>query len=565
MGRSMATQYTGLLGTIDSTLGNLVLGNSEGTTSGGGGPSIYTHVLNQSLTPTQLLFIRFTNGTIFNNLIINQSVIYQNNTKLINQTIPISQSVIANTIRDQIISQTLIINQLIARVYFQTISSTLIPTQTAAFLKYKVVLPNNILVINQTAIVAVQKNRTVINTLVINQSLTKTKVNNIIASNTLVPIQNVIVKVTKNASNNLIINHTASILVSKHIVSNLGDSLQQFITIAKILNRQTLSYTVMFQRLLMIKVARRNLENNLIVNQTVVVSRVKAASNTLVINQTVTGTVSKATSNGLYFQQLAVASFILNRSLSQNLAPRQLIAFYKIYNRSISHTLGINQTVTIKRARQLTASNTLVLGQELVHSRYFQLVTNTINISQTVVLVKNRILIAKNTIPISQSVKRNVIINHTVSNTLVFNHRRTITDGENEIFVSEVQIYTVTDYVQLRSGYKSLILPNPEFNDNQGVKTALQVKQAIGGKKYALVKNNNRTKLDYTFLIDNDDRDNLEEFIYSNYDKYFWLTTFRGEQYYVTLVTNPIEYVQLSDNNCGKVSVDLSFEGVLTN
>ncbi len=104
----------------------------------------------------------------------------------------------------------------------------------------------------------------------------------------------------------------------------------------------------------------------------------------------------------------------------------------------------------------------------------------------------------------------------------------------------------------------TIALPSPDFGDYISPQVKVNIRNSEDGVIYSTVKTAERDKLEFELDLTPSKARELEAFV-NAYNAMLWrLTTHLEEVYYVHLLTNPVEFSQLSRNT---VSVHLEFEG----
>lgn len=86
----------------------------------------------------------------------------------------------------------------------------------------------------------------------------------------------------------------------------------------------------------------------------------------------------------------------------------------------------------------------------------------------------------------------------------------------------------------------------------------MEVKRALDGTKRTYVRNNSEQLLSHTFQLTVMKAEELKVFIDNNNSNRFRLKDHTGQNWWVALISNPIEYVQTAPDI---VTVNLQFQG----
>jgi len=106
----------------------------------------------------------------------------------------------------------------------------------------------------------------------------------------------------------------------------------------------------------------------------------------------------------------------------------------------------------------------------------------------------------------------------------------------------------------------TLYLPKPLFDDAENIIADTVIKKSMSNITRSLIKTTCTRSLKYTFSLSKLKGIELKNFINLYNSEYIKLQNWKGEEWKVKLVTNPVEYV-ISDRH-GTTEVNLVFEGI---
>lgn len=518
--------FTGVLGTIDSYLGNLVLGYYNPTPAG-------------PTTPA---------GNVLS----------------------ITQTASANVVYERSVTNTLALAGSAVRVIEGIADNTLAITQTAAVLKYKIRDVSQTFVPTQSVTVQKIYNINVVSTFVVTEAVARNIVKSIDVSNTLAITQTDVGQATKVAKNILTFAGTADAFVSKVAKNDIsfGQTLDRIITA----HRSTFSNFIPFQIVLLgPNTYRRDVLSTLGLSQTITVAKVKDVRQLVNFSQTLVGNVSKLTQNTLALTQTVNVNVVYSRAVNDALtlidSPSKVVA------KAVAATsiLAFEQFARGKFVFNQTITQTIVFTQDLVRTRILKSVLSTLNLTSSSTAFKIAPRSITQTVTFTQSVNVNVNYVRTASNNLTFlhGHYRYIGLGDlSEIFVPEAIGVKVRSLIVLRGPDRAITLPSPEFGDGDEFQGKINIIRFEGGSKRIYRKNSDKYKLTYEFQLDYHKIRELKLFIQAYNSKTFVLENHKGEIWQVIFASNPFEITEASywAEACGnKFIIPLEFEGVRVN
>lgn len=258
-------------------------------------------------------------------------------------------------------------------------------------------------------------------------------------------------------------------------------------------------------------------------------------------------------------QTVAVAA-IFNRSITQPVTLVQSVVHLRIVTQSITSTLGIYQTAIAGPLRN--GFNTLVLDQSVDNET-----------------IRNPALLTQ-ALHVTQSVGLQLILNRSLTSTLLFKNEHSVPNGAGGFVEIPNLIFTrggsglveccpvARATTVFQSSTRAIVLPNPEFNDSEGLVAAVSIKRTITGDTYSYVKKSANRKLKYKFLISQRKAYELRRFLLDFLGDRIVLTNWKGEIWSGYILTDPAE---ITSNARGGIctgdlyEVDLEYQGVRVN
>ena len=104
------------------------------------------------------------------------------------------------------------------------------------------------------------------------------------------------------------------------------------------------------------------------------------------------------------------------------------------------------------------------------------------------------------------------------------------------------------------------ILPDPEWNDGEGIMSTMSLNSAEDGTLYSYVKRTDRRKLGYTFQLSRAKALELKEFIIAYAGEKIRLTNHKDEVWVVVFADDNFDFAQV--DRCNNMTITLQFEGV---
>lgn len=258
--------------------------------------------------------------------------------------------------------------------------------------------------------------------------------------------------------------------------------------------------------------------------------------------------------------QNAIYLAIFTRTIQQPLVLIQTASPSKIITRTVSSILGIGQSVLGGPVRK--ASNTLTL-------------THSVNVA----VFRNKSI--QNILQITHSVNLQMTLTRSLTSTLVFLKEHQIPNGSGGFINVPNLILTrggsaLTNCIcpvssattVFQSQSRAIILPNPEFNDSENLVGAVNIKRTITGGTFSYVKKSSNRKLKYKFLINQRKASELRKFLLDFLGDRITMTNFKGEMWSGYLLSDPAEITSnMRGGECtgDLFEIDLEYQGVRIN
>jgi hypothetical protein len=251
------------------------------------------------------------------------------------------------------------------------------------------------------------------------------------------------------------------------------------------------------------------------------------------------------------------------RHITQTLALTHL-ASRSLGTAIVGQPFNLTQHATVKKVHRETVTSTLSMAQE---AEMWRPTNNSLVLTQTATVKRVRFVSVTQTLRLSDSVKRNTVINRSVAHTLVFNPPN-IKRIQGRFTVELPSAYPVLVskrcLVVLGVPAQTVILPCPKFDDTQAFQGTLDLKRSMIGGTYTVVKNTAVQRLKYDFDLWTNKYLELRVFLLAHSSETMNLVNWKGENWVVTLVNNPIQLTaeERFQPRGERYSVTLEFDGV---
>ncbi len=261
---------------------------------------------------------------------------------------------------------------------------------------------------------------------------------------------------------------------------------------------------------------------------------------------------------------------------TQPIVITQDAAYFAIFNRPLTQTLTITQNVLSLKIIPITVTNTL----NIYHTSTTNLIykpTNILIISQDINRDVFRNKQTQNSLHITHNVNVQLILNRNLTSQLIFQNEHPVLDGAGGIINIPNLIvlkggFTLSDCCSVarlsttfQSATRTIVLPNPEFNDTENLIASVSVKRTITGQTYSYVKKSNNRKLKYKFLITQRKAFELEHFLTDYLGDRITMINWKSETWSGYFLTDPAEII--SDMHGGPCigdlyEINLEYQGV---
>lgn len=243
----------------------------------------------------------------------------------------------------------------------------------------------------------------------------------------------------------------------------------------------------------------------------------------------------------------------------------------------LQNTLILSQQVVPLRIRFFSRSQSLTISQSnsetLVHTA-----NSPLTLAQAIVLDVQRNLNTTTHLTFNQSAIAQIVFNRTLSNALVFKNEHQIPNGTGGFIDVSNLLYTkggsfccgfgpisTTVFV---APTRSIVLPNPEFNDTQALVAGVKIIRTITGGTYSYAKNSSNRKLKYKFHITQRKAFEVRQFLLDFLATRVMLYNWQGEIWSGFFLSDPAEIVSIlhGDACIGDLyEVELDFQGIRIN
>ncbi len=304
--------------------------------------------------------------------------------------------------------------------------------------------------------------------------------------------------------------------------------------------------------------------------------------NTLTITQTVDVLQTTGVGNVLTITQDVAVQYDPHLDQRfQTLVPAQTVTIAAIFNRSLEQTVTLAHSVAYLKIIEVSASNTLTVLQSLVGGPLRNAHNELDDLDQEVVRDVYRNKSLNQTLAVTQSVGLQMILNRSLTSTLLFKDEHPVPDGAGGIIqvpnvivtqggkTTEIECCPIPSRsIVYQSASRSIVMSNPEFNDTEGLVAAVSIKRTITGCTYSYVKKSANRKLKYKFVINQKKAFELRRFLLDFLGDRIQLTNFHGEIWTGYILTDPAEITSSSRGgicNGDLYQIELEFQGVKVN
>ncbi len=283
------------------------------------------------------------------------------------------------------------------------------------------------------------------------------------------------------------------------------------------------------------------------------------ASNTLTITQSVDAVQTTGVGNVLTITQDLVFQYDPHYDQgSQLVVPTQSVTVFAEFNRTLTQSLTLIQSAIYQKIISLSVTSTLSVSQTILGG-VVRIAFNTLDdLDQTVLQQTYRNKSLSQSIAITHSVGLQMILNRSMISTLVFKEEHPIPDGAGSIIQIPNLIFTkggssfneccpvASATTVLQSATRTIVLPNPEYNDAENLIAAVSIKRTITGMTYSYVKKSTNRKLKYKFLINQRKAYELRRFLLDFLGNRITMTNWEGEMWSGFILSDPSEITSSS-------------------
>lgn len=583
--------FTGLLGSIDSTLGNIILGaNTIFTGTLYNETASNTLVLTQAVSRQQVVISSLTfvgTATTINSKPASNTLSFGQNVNLalivganVANTLSLTQPVSREYTHNESVSNTLAFTQTLKRLLEYSVSNTLVLTQIAIGVRGKVA--DNTLTLTHDVDFEHPYGRSVSNTIAFSHSVNRGKVNVEEASNILVLSHNVKLLWERSVANTITFSQNAYVVASKTASNTLAlthDIDVEYYKLRKVFATVPLTHTLDLDTVL-----ERSVANTITFSQVLTRVLEYSVSNTLTLSQDETHTNSKYVANTIVFDQTVVLARAYVRIVASNISLNENLELKRVVTKRMQSRVQLLQNGRVIHIHNMSVAQNINFTQDLVRERFEDATTDFFTLVQDVDYKKLISLNVTQNINFTHAHARPVTYNFNLSNTLVFLpiRQRPITIGDlTQISIPNV-IYSLhqrSDYItttpteRRRRQYmtisvpeRTVLLPVPLFGDREGNTDLFTMSHAIDGTIYTTIKRSSTRNINFEWDVSYPKGEELAEFIWDYNTRAMRIETWNGEIWIVRLVTNPVTFTDsLRPSLCesdSKINVALDFEGV---
>ncbi len=243
---------------------------------------------------------------------------------------------------------------------------------------------------------------------------------------------------------------------------------------------------------------------------------------------------------------------ISNRAWADALVFVEVLAVNKTVGRQMSDSLVFTESMTVTRAKYLEMSDTLVFTDRILGREIDVSFGDTLTFSESMskMTVHTRVFSDLLVLDDSQSYTVNFSLQKFMEDTLEFK--------EN------MYVYKTRTGIYFRGLGLTLCLPSPEFNDFQMNQSKIVLHRAMDSSFRSYVKNTDRDKFNWRFILTKTQKDNLEYFVQQEVNNTIIVNDWEGRQWSFKLVNDAFDFNEIGrwERIGNKFEVTLEFEGV---
>lgn len=512
--------FTGVLGTIDSTPGNL-----EPGIIGGGGleqniPDTLTfsdlatgvnlhNPINDSLTFSEsMTAYKIAVGSFSDNLVFTDNA-WRNQVGSSNESVTFDDLMEKVNVWGRSIPDTLTLLESLTRIF------------------------NSVRSINEG--------------LTLSEALSKNIIKLLQATDSLVLTENITGVAAKVTSDIL----TFSDSLTNFMVKTFHDllDLSEELTLNKTIGKSGGSILELFEQLQVQIFVHKTITDNLVLSDTASGVAYKPINDNIVFSESILNTLSKILTDTLTFSESLTLNKVIGKSITETLTFTEVRRANFVLRQTLSDFLHFLEIVRNIKVQFASMTDTLTLTDMLAREIHTKTINDNLVFSDTMTGFKID----------SESISESLILSENYN--LNFVLRKPITDN---LILGEACYAVVADrYMYLVGVSRSIALPPPEFNDFYADHNKTIIKRTMSGTVRTYNKTNNEEKLHYDFVLTRDQADDLREFFDEEHKNQIILTDWRGYRYKVRLLTDSLDFVETGRwAPCGnKVQVTLEFMG----
>lgn len=287
-----------------------------------------------------------------------------------------------------------------------------------------------------------------------------------------------------------------------------------------------------------------------------------SATNVRLINPTELASSAGSVSMSCQAIYLRVISQTL--TLTQTVVAKRPTAIF-------SQNSSFSQTITVQKVKNLSVTHSLSLTQEAEQSRE---IDQDIIFNQEIDYLISKPKAINQTLVFSQSIFVNKTYNRSIEDTLLFNINKEtflpmLGGTQYSYFAPLINFVLVPRrcLVILSVPSQTVVLPCPLFGDSQAYQGSLTLKRTMTGGTRTYVKQTQLQQLEYSFEIWTTKYLELRQFVLNHSSKQIRLDNWKGESWVVNIMNNPVEFAAEGryQPKGEKYTVTLQFKGVKIN
>lgn len=230
----------------------------------------------------------------------------------------------------------------------------------------------------------------------------------------------------------------------------------------------------------------------------------------------------------------------------------------KVQGPAASDTLVLADKAQASFLHISAASDTITFTDSAVRIRYTALSSDTLTFTDAATATPSRKQTASDTLTFTESPTNLRVYSRTATDTI--NFQETKFDPSEGVFLGAVIGLKVINSFVLKGAAGTITLPRPDFSDSENTTNEFNLRTSRTNISYTtLHRRRLNRRLVFVFNVSRRKERELVEFLSILNDKYLDLFNWKGEQWKVKLLTNPIQ-----SNNIGfdRFRVELEFEGI---